>query len=250
MMALVVCSVDNRDCMLHHCDNCPDDKRLHMSITSALGYENYSYRGEYDSDEIVVSQWVSTDRCEIRNISFSCEQLLDECVRQITNLTKHSYIAKAQEDYLKHRKINISKDEAIVLLDFSENFQFVIQNEVQSYHWCKDYCTVHCLVVYLKNNNHDLVSSSFCIISDDLTHDIAFVWCSQKAICQFPNEKFPDLTKVKYFSDGCAGQYKNYKILQICAIIWKISVCHHHGRFLPPAMVNQPCDGVGGVVKR
>ena len=55
----------------------------------------------------------------------------------INKLTAHSYIAKCQVRYLKQQKENLAKDCCIVLGDFAENFTFVIQDEIQSYHCCK-----------------------------------------------------------------------------------------------------------------
>ena len=58
------------------------------------------------------------------------------------------------------------------------------------------------------------------------------------------------ITKITYFSDGCAGQYKNCKNF--------INLCYHLEDFGVPAEWHffatshgkGPCDGVGGTVKR
>ena len=42
-----------------------------------------------------------------------------------------------------------------VLCDFAENYQFLVHNEIQSYHWSRE---------------------SFCFISNDNTHDTSFVY--------------------------------------------------------------------------
>ena len=66
------------------------------------------------------------------------------------NLTKlpHSFIAKLQAIYLKHPKEIVSPDEAIVLGDFAENYTFVVQDEIQSYHWHKKQCSLHPVIIY------------------------------------------------------------------------------------------------------
>ena len=64
-------------------------------------------------------------------------------------LTTHSYITKCQEKYLKHKKENLAMNEAIVLGDFAENYQFIMQDEIQSNHWSKTSCTFHPIVIYL-----------------------------------------------------------------------------------------------------
>ena len=47
-----------------------------------------------------------------------------------------------------------------------------------------------------------------------------------------------NIKKAHYFSDGCAGQYKNCKMLSICACTNLISLRTVFGHFLPPAMEN------------
>ena len=58
------------------------------------------------------------------------------------------------------------------------------------------------------------------------------------------------IQKIEYFSDGCAGQYKNRKHLY--------NLCHHLSDFGIEAVWNffatshgkSPCNGIGGTVKR
>ena len=71
----------------------------------------------------------------------------------MNKLTAHSYIAKSQANYLKHREAELQPHKAIVLADFAENYEFVIQNEIQSYHWCKQQCTIHPIAVHICNSD-------------------------------------------------------------------------------------------------
>ena len=74
-------------------------------------------------------------------------------VSSIDTLTTHSYTAKAQSKYLKMRKENLNENSLICLGDFAENFTFVIQDEIQSYHWSKQQATLHPIVIYYKVQN-------------------------------------------------------------------------------------------------
>ena len=51
------------------------------------------------------------------------------------SLRQHHFIAKAQSSYLSQLKEDLMEDQAIVMLDFAENYSFVIQDEVQGFHW-------------------------------------------------------------------------------------------------------------------
>ena len=64
-----------------------------------------------------------------------------------------------------------------------------------------------------------LKSVSYCIISDDNKHDVGMVYEVQRKIIEDLKLRFPQMNYVTYFSDGCAGQYKNCKNMY--------NLCHH-----------------------
>jgi hypothetical protein len=86
----------------------------------------------------------------------------------------------------------------------------VVQDESREFHWNHDSCTLHPAVLYFKKDG-SLCSKSFCFVSDDLTHDVAFVWNFQLEITNFIASNLPHIDEIEYFTDGCAGQYKNRK---------------------------------------
>ena len=120
--------------------------------------------------------------------------------------------------YLRECKENLKHDECIILGDFAENYQFVVQDEVQSYHWNKEQCTLHPIVVYYISGR-ELVHKSFCFLSDDMEHDTSFFYKLQTELITILKEDLSQITSIKYFSDGCAAQYKNYKNF--------LNLCHH-----------------------
>ena len=46
---------------------------------------------------------------------------------------------------------------------------------------------------------------AFFFVSDDLDHNTSFVYELQRKTCNYIKNKLPSVSKVKYFSDGCAG---------------------------------------------
>ena len=117
---------------------------------------------------------------------------------------------------MQRRKEEIGPDTVIAIGDFTENYIFAVQDEVQSFHWSKQYCTLHSVVLYYKEDDK-LQHRSFCFLSDDLEHDTYFVNEIQEKLTWYIRQDLPDVVNVEYFSDGCAGQYKNYKnFLNLC----------------------------------
>ena len=132
--------------------------------------------------------------------------------------------------------------------DFAENYTFVVQDEIQSYHWCKKQCSLHPIVIYFMKEQ--LEEPSFCVISEDLNH-VGFVnQVIHQTVDHIKTNICPTITKIHYFSDGCAGQYKNCKHFY--------NLCHHAEdisiscvwNFFATSHGKSPCDGIGGTVKR
>ena len=75
----------------------------------------------------------------------------------------------------------LNHNECIILGNFAENFQFTVQNEVQSYHWNKPKFTLHPVIIYYKSNGK-LIYKSFFFLSDDAEHYVYFIYKIQQHI--------------------------------------------------------------------
>ena len=78
----------------------------------------------------------------------------------------------------------------MILGDFAENLSFIVQDKIQRYHWNNQECSLHPIVLYYhKENKSDLVSTSICFISDDLKHDVNFVYKVMKDTIKYIHDK-------------------------------------------------------------
>ena len=111
-------------------ESCPGRAGLKQFLDEQLS--------DVDSDsEIHYNQWDTTDQAWLTTITTACGEYKDVFIDAIDKLTKHSYLAKCQAQYLNDKKQSLRSEEAIVLGDFAENYQFHIQDEIQSYCWSK-----------------------------------------------------------------------------------------------------------------
>ena len=100
----------------------------------------------------------------------------------------------------------------LFLCDFAKNYCLVVQDELQGIHSNNLQYTFYPVVNYYKDGDA-LQSVSYCIIYYDNEHDVGMVYQVQKEITIDLKLGFPYFSHVTYFSDGCAGQHKNYKNL-------------------------------------
>jgi len=161
----------------------------------------------------------------------------------------HKFVSKHQSHYLAELKASILTTECIILLDFAENYSFVVQDAAQGYHWDNTQATLHPFVAYFREND-ELKWCSFCCISNHMKHDTVAVYIFQSKVIDRLKSKIPGLAKIFYFSDGCAGQYKNFKNFA--------NLCYHkedhdlnaEWNFFATSHGKSACDGIGGTVKR
>ena len=113
---------------------------------------------------------------------------------------------------------NLNQNKCLVLQDFAENYQYVVQDEVQSYIWSKSQCSLITIVLYFKVEKL-LKHKSFCYFSEDVDHNTRFIYKTQEDITRYIKKNLPDESSVKCFSYGCAAQFKNFKNF--------INFCHH-----------------------
>ena len=57
-------------------------------------------------------------------------------------MTAHSNISKAQSTCLMIQKENLDSDTCIIMIDFAENYQYVLEDEIQSFHWNNNQCSI------------------------------------------------------------------------------------------------------------
>lgn len=176
-------------------------------------------------------------------------EFVEMLVENLDALTTHNFVAKAQGSFFKSSKENLDETNCIIVLDFSENYSFVVQNAVQSFHWNNQQCTIHPAVLYYKSSGR-FVSKSFSFLSADLSHDTPFVFECQKRLSSYIKRELTTVKKVMYYSDGCGGQYKNYKnFMNLC--------CHRNDfgldagwHFFATSHGKSVVDGIGGTIKR
>lgn len=241
LMAASVCDINNEDCMMHLCKNCPREQGVRVFLE---GLDQMSL-----PEEVHYKQWVTVDRCSLTEKVENSSDFMESLSKSITNLTKHHFTSKHQSQYFKNLKNNLQSQEGCLVGDFAENYSFIIQDAVQGFHWENVQCTVHPFVFYWKHSDN-VCHQSYCFISDSLKHNTVMVYSFLNELIPAIQEGHPTLKKIHYFTDGCAAQYKNkFNFLNLC---------HHRADFGVDAEWNffatshgkNACDGIGGTVKR
>ena len=93
LLAKLVCSIGNKECMLGRCDNCTDKEVLSNHL--------HNFFGEYDEDsQIMYTQWDTTDRATVSTRMADVSSFIEMLITSLEKLKPHSFISHEQARYL------------------------------------------------------------------------------------------------------------------------------------------------------
>ena len=86
---------------------------------------------------------------------------------------------KSKQVFEKHVK-HTDRTERLILLYFAENYNYVVQDEVQTYYWKKQECTLHPVVLYHKND-YNAFPFVFCQMTW-ITIQVLYMSCKEELV--------------------------------------------------------------------
>ena len=109
-------------------------------------------------------------------------------------------------------KENLNFGKPVIVIDFAENYSFLVQDAAQGFHWNNSQATIHPFVIYYVDGSGKLAHKSYAYINDRKTRDSITVYSFLKHFHEhYLSIEFPFLHKVFHFNDGLAAQYQNFK---------------------------------------
>lgn len=241
LLKKLMCDEPSELCYNRLCKKCPDSHEIKQFFEKLCADANL--------EQVIFKKWVSTDRCTMITVISEIDEFIDNLIHQLKSLLIHDYTAKAQSTYYANLKQNLKKGEYIVTLDFAENYAFIVQESVQAFHYNNDQATLLPMVIYYCENGKSK-HCSFVGVSDCLKHDYVSVYMFQEQLIFFMKQKFGQVQKIYYFSDGAPQQFKNRNAFT--------NLCYHmedfhitaESNFFATAHGKGPCDGLAGSIKR
>lgn len=114
--------------MIHRCQNCPADTQV---LENYLYDQLVSEDNEDESINIEFKQWATVDRSELVQQIYQLRTLFASLLRNwvCPQHTNHT-LPNLKQSIKRSVKKNLKKKKVIVLRDFAENYQFVIQDKM------------------------------------------------------------------------------------------------------------------------
>ena len=93
------------------CEKCPGDEDLSEMLASLLE-RNFI-------ETLVYKKWTTTDRANMILVSCSSENFIHNFILSLKKWKTHIFVAKAQSNYLRQLKNQITPGEFIIIGDYS-----------------------------------------------------------------------------------------------------------------------------------
>ena len=121
-----------------------------MTVQERMAFVSFSHQF---SKRLMMMKLCHSKSEKIANLAtfqLPLSEYMDELCSQLDKLRFYHFLSKAQAAYLHNLKDCLKDDECIVLLDFAENYSYVVEDDVQVFHWNNSHVTSHSFVAYYK----------------------------------------------------------------------------------------------------
>lgn len=242
LVSMIVCDPKNKACMDRVCLKCCfDEIEFPDTDCNEVSWEQWervtSTNGEKTFANVLKQTYTGT-----------IQDLKELFHKKLEALAIHQFNWIHQTEQFRDLKQNLTESEAVLHIDFSENYACKMSTEIQAYHFggSRKQATIHTAVLYTAHG-----TKSYGTVSDILRHDERAVWAHLEPILKELRETSPQITVLHVISDGPVTQYRNKTNFYLLSTVPFLSGFKHvtwnyseksHGKGAP--------DGIGGAVKR
>lgn len=196
-----VCNIKSIDCMYNCCIHCAN-KKVALNVANETDIVNwYSWEKRKETREKIVGD----EKKEICVQKISKEKkegpiglLIEKFEAELIRFKKHVFNINQQFEAYRMCKNNLDSNEALLHIDFSENYACKFSEEVQTFHYggSRAQATLHTGVMYIGGESHPI---SFCTISPSYDHSPLAIWAHLKPILELLRVKAPNVSVLHFF---------------------------------------------------
>lgn len=144
--------------------------------------------------------------CTSKTTTLDC--FFEEYMKDLEELPAHIFRAEWQQKQMRCCINALQDDDAVLCMDYAENYKCGYQEEVQSPFFNQNQVTIHPMMCYYQEDN-TLVKHAIIGVTDDPKKDNAGVLkIGEAALEIIEKNKGKKLRNLNEFTDGCACQYK------------------------------------------
>ena len=243
-----VCDSNSEVCMTGKCKNCP--KPLLPLEDELPEHDTTWYQWERVTKTLPSKTGKAKKVVKMLKVNKegSVEDAMTSLTRQLPKFLQHVFIQRKQSQFFQDKIVNLEENEAVIQIDFAENYTCYQQDEIQAAHWSQDQVTLFTVAIWSQSKESSF--ASHVIVSDDLSHDKKSVAVFIDKILKEVKECNPGLKVVHIFSDGPSSQFKNRYIVSFLKAYHQKTGVKILWHYFATSHGKGVVDGIGGTVKR
>lgn len=238
-----LCESSSSDCWIGTCKQCTG-----ISVEKLTAFVEFYGKIPMTSPArwMVWEKNKHTKRFEKKEKIDSLTNLISHIAKLSPQFLKHSFVKRHQSDSFNLFDLPRAKDptfdsEALLQIDFAENFVCESQDEVQNAHWNQRQLTLFTTALF-----HNEFMQSKVYVSNNLTH-------TKETISPYLYKLLTDMPKsvkiLKIWSDGPSSQFKNKYMAAMIAILEKEFDIKIFWNYFTTSHGKGCIDGIGATVK-
>ena len=250
MIKEVVRNPESKKCMYKECDICKDksielEGEGHEQVSWYV-WKNRKVEREKTNDagqKTIIASMMTIKEKE----SGTIKTLRDELNKEVQRVCRHLFNIKHQYKTLRLLRQELTHEEIVVHIDFSENYNCKYSKAIQSTHFgaSQRQISIHTGMAYTADK-----SIPFSTVSDNLKHGPSGIWAHLEPILRYLKDT-TGTSIIHFISDGPTTQYRcknNFYLLskKVFDLGFKFSTWNFmeagHGKGAP--------DGIGAAIKR
>ena len=250
----LTCDLRSYSCMYGKCDICKKHKVQHSSDSEKLNQQVTWYQWERIDHEYLKRDGARTRTMTTKKTTKTLKkgtikELLQKFESDMQPFKRHYFNVNHQQEQYQTGVNGLKEHEALVICDFSENYETKMSEEIQSMHFgaSKSQVTLHTGMIYWTNK-----SQSFCTISPNQAHQPSAIWAHLAPILKLiKEESLTTVSVIHFYSDGPSSQYRQKNNFYLHSVFTKkLNLQYSTWSYFESGHGKGVADGIGGSVKR
>lgn len=237
LLEKMCCDVEDERCMTNKCEVCCYDVSVCLKADVDQGQE-LSWR-----------EWSKCNgQLQVQENIATLEDIVIKVNASLPHFKTHTFVRDEQLKYFDNLKQNLDVGDAVIQVDFAENYSIISQDEIQTAHWSHSQVTVFTCCLWLKE-----FTTSWVVVSDDLSHSKNSTWTYVKCIISNFKMSYPELelNHLYFFSDNCSAQFKSkYTAFNMLFLADDLCVKTVEWNTFAAGHGKGAVDAIGGNIKR
>ena len=239
--------------MLGQCDECNDHRLKPEDLEKILSPSH----SDSDSEEREFDRTVGFYEWKRgyngytmkSQVTLSTEDTLTLWNSKVQRLKEYIFNKRQQQSKSSYRKANIKVNEALILLDYSENYKSQDQNEIQSAYFGQASFSLFTGCPYYHCGKTNEIKTMPTTITSEASEKprMASITSVKKVMDHVLSKIVNKIGMVYIVSDGCASQFRSKFVFKVLTLIhpeiglaWHYNEAHHG---------KEPMNGIGGTMK-